>query len=289
MLLNKNLDVSIVSANYNNAPYLEVFLNSILESTYLPKEIIIVDDKSTDNSLDILSKYSMSYDIITVIKLENNQGFAKALNIGLEKATGKYVARIDPDDCMHPQRIEKQYFYLTNHPSITAIGSNAFYFKHSIKNQLFKSNFPVNTQIIHDRYLKGEHGLLHGTVMIKSDIIKLYQYRQKNVPAEDYDIFSRILRDGHIFFNFKECLTGVRIHSNSVSNSLPYSTIKKTYDLRKEIFNKSTPKIKIFIMYFHMKFYRKYLFEDNKVKAIYYLVISSIFRPDKVFRKFKIW
>ena len=71
-------------------------------------------------------------------------------------------------------------------------------------------------------------------------IFKKHLYNQANVPAEDYDIFSRMIKDGAKAKSISENLTFVRIHQNSVSTTLPFSTVKKTYLLRDEVFETNT-------------------------------------------------
>ncbi|MEO8932803.1 MAG: glycosyltransferase [Xanthomarina sp.] len=279
----ESYDVSIVCANYNNGKYLEEFVFSVINSSVMPKELIIVNDGSTDNSLEILSKFNLGY--IKVIELKDNVGFANALNVGVREATAKYILRIDPDDVLEKTRIEKQYTFLNKNEDIDLTGSNVVYFNEKIDNKVGSSNFPQSGKVIYNRYLKGEHGLLHGTIMGKSVLFKKYLYRQEHVPAEDYDIFSRMIYDGANAKSTSETLTFVRIHENSVSNSLPFSTIKKTYNLRDEIFNTKTNSFKIGINYLNLKYYRKYYFEKNWVKKFWFLGLSSMFRPDKVIRK----
>lgn len=276
-------DVSIVCANYNNGRYLEEFLNSVINSSALPKELIIVNDGSTDNSLDVLSRYNLEY--LTVIELNNNVGFANALNVGVKKATAKYILRVDPDDVLEPTRIEKQHIFLNTNGAIDLTGSNVLYFNEKIENTVGSSNFPENSELIRKRYTKGEHGLLHGTIMGKTDLFKKYGYCQKHVPAEDYDIFARMINDGATAQSISEALTFVRIHQNSVSNSLPFSTVKKTYDLRDKIFKTKTSVFIIIINYLNLKYYRKYYFEKNWLKKIWFLGLSCIFRPDKAIKK----
>ncbi|WP_027126237.1 glycosyltransferase family 2 protein [Gelidibacter mesophilus] len=279
----KVCDVSIVCANYNNGKYLEEFLNSVMESSMLVKEVILVNDGSTDDSLAILSKYNLEY--LKVIDLKKNIGFANALNVGVEEATAKYILRIDPDDILERTRIEKQYNFLNENRDIDLTGSNVIYFNENIENKVGSSNFPEKGELIYKRYQKGEHGLLHGTIMVRTTLFKKYKYSQKQVPAEDYDIFARMIKGGANAQSIKETLTFVRIHENSVSNALPYSTVKKTYDLRDEIFKTKTSNFKILINYLNLKYYRNYYFEKNWLKKIWFLGLSSMFRPDKAIKK----
>ena len=104
-------DVSILTANYNNGKYIEELIRSVLTSTMLPIQFIIVDDGSTDNSVEIIKSYSSQYDFIELIKLEKNQGFANALNAGLKQVRGCFVLRVDADDYVAPDRLEKQYLF----------------------------------------------------------------------------------------------------------------------------------------------------------------------------------
>ncbi|MHA7942477.1 glycosyltransferase family 2 protein [Formosa sp. 3Alg 14/1] len=279
----QSCNVSIVSANFNNGKYLDEFLASVINSSILPKELIIIDDGSTDKSLETLSKYNLDY--LKVIALKTNVGFANALNIGIENTTSKYILRVDPDDVLEETRIETQYKLLESNNDIDLTGSNVVYFNEEIDNVVGASNFPEKWDAIYKRYLKGEHGLLHGTVMGKTVLFKQHLYRQDNVPAEDYDIFSRMIKHGAKAQSVKDKLTFVRIHQNSVSNALPYSTIKKTYVLRDKIFQTKTSGIKIGVNFISLKFYRKYYFEKNIFKRMCFLGISSVFRPDKVFKK----
>lgn len=278
----KNIvDVSVVSANYNFSKYLPEYITGILNSTVQPREIIIVDDGSTDQSLKALSEYK-NIDYMNVIPLKKNTGLANALNTGIEKANAKYIMRLDTDDCIDKKRIEVQYNFLENNPDISIVGSNTSYFKKDVKISISKSNFPVEPDKIKNRYMEGEHGLAHTSVMGLRSLFLKYKYIQENVKAEDYDIFARMINDGIKFYNLKEPLTYYRIHSGNSANMDLYDTIKKTYNLRDHIFNKKTSGLKILLNYIHIYYYRKYLYHYKKPVSYLYLMISGLFRPDKI-------
>ena len=135
--MSKIVDISILCANYNNANYLDEFFNSIINSTYSVKEIIIVDDCSTDNSCEIIENYSKILDNIILIKLDKNVGFANALNEGIKYVTAKYILRIDPDDVLASDRIEKQYDFLFNSFFNNFINLVSFTFNHAFDFFLF--------------------------------------------------------------------------------------------------------------------------------------------------------
>lgn len=279
------LDISVVAANYNNALFLKDFFESWKNSTALPKELIFIDDGSKDNSLEIAYQYQKDIPTLIIIPLGKNQGFGNALNAGIDRATGKYILRIDPDDTIHPKRLEKQYNFLEKNNHIDIIGANAIAFNSETGRNINKTNFPLTYEKILSAYKNGEHGVLHGTVMGRTFLFKKHKYIQSNVPAEDYDIFARMINDGAIFANLSDVLLRYRIHLHSASNILPISTIQKTYILRDEIFLTKTSNLRINLYFLHIKFYRKFLFSKNSFQRLFFLLLAATLRPDKVLKK----
>ena len=84
-MIKKNIGVSVLCANYNNAPYLNDFFESLLSSTVLPDEIIFIDDCSTDDSVVIVKYFQSKFHNLKLFCLSKNVGFANALNFGLNK------------------------------------------------------------------------------------------------------------------------------------------------------------------------------------------------------------
>ena len=97
---------------YNCAHYLKDSISSILAQTYGSYEFLIIDDGSTDETSEILSEFSAIDSRIINLRNERNCGISHSLNMGLEIAKGRYVARMDADDVSFPERIEKQVRYL---------------------------------------------------------------------------------------------------------------------------------------------------------------------------------
>ena len=115
--------VSIIVTTYNSAAFIENCIDSLLNQSIKNIEIIVVDDASNDNTVDILKKYLT----IRVIKLSENNGTYHARNIGIEQSTGYFVTFQDSDDWSHPERLELQLKELLN--TSTAIASFSHFFR----------------------------------------------------------------------------------------------------------------------------------------------------------------
>ena len=105
-MTNKILSVSVIIPVYNSAAYLDECIQSLLQQTYSPEEIILVDDGSEDGSGDICDNYASQYNYIRVIHKENG-GVSSARNVGIAVSQGEYLVFIDSDDYIHPQMLEK--------------------------------------------------------------------------------------------------------------------------------------------------------------------------------------
>ena len=275
-------DVAVIAANFNNGKFLDAFIESVRSSDMLPAELIIVDDGSTDNSLEILSQWE-HLEYLTVICFNHNRGLTAALNAGLERAASTYIMRADPDDIFLPDRIRVQVDYLQEHPGIDILGSNVIYFSDTTGKDLNVSNFPADHASIVRRYRNGEHGIQHPTVCIRSLVFKQYRY-QKIFPGEDYEIFSRMVLDGHRFANIKKPLYKMRIHGKSSTSNLSYDAIKQTFFFRDQLFGKRTPRLRKWSYFLHIRFYRKYQLSHCSITGYWFLFLSLLFCPVKLFR-----
>lgn len=106
----ENKTLSVIIPNYNKSTYIQETIESILSQSFRPKEIIIVDDCSTDVSKEIIKQYELKYPyIIKAFYFETNQGVQKARTFGVLNATGKYITFIDSDDFYYnPYKLEKE-------------------------------------------------------------------------------------------------------------------------------------------------------------------------------------
>lgn len=112
--------ISVVLPIYNAEEFLKDAIDSILNQTLKDFELILINDGSTDSSLDIINSFD---DSRIVIVNQENKGLAKTLNIGLHLAKGKYIARMDADDVAFPTRFEEQIKFLDNNPNVKLLGT----------------------------------------------------------------------------------------------------------------------------------------------------------------------
>ena len=104
-----NEKISVIVPVYNAEAYLDKCIESLIRQSYDNLEIILIDDKSTDKSLKICYEWRERDERISVFEHSNNKGQASARNLGLEKASGKYITFVDSDDWIEEKLIEKLY------------------------------------------------------------------------------------------------------------------------------------------------------------------------------------
>ncbi len=279
------VNVSILATNYNNGKFLKAFFESIIESTVLPNEIIIVDDGSTDNSIKIINEFKKKINI-DLLKFDENKGRATALNYGKKACTSKYTLIIDPDDILLPNRIETQFLYMEENKDIDILGGNVIYFNSETGEKLNKSNFPTSHKDIYKTYYKGENGILQPTILAKTNVMQRLNYIQI-APGQDYVFFANLAKLNYKFSALKQPVNLMRIHTNSVVSNINFASIQKIFLQRDKIFNTKTNNLHIFIYYKYLYFYRKSMLTNNKVLKYFFLAISVILNPIKLLKRLK--
>jgi glycosyltransferase involved in cell wall biosynthesis len=207
---------------YNNQATLELAVKSVFAQTYFNWELILLDDGSTDNSLIIAKKFSDER--IRIISDKTNKGLIFRLNQIASLAKGKYLARMDADDAIHPERIEKQMQFLLKNPDIDLVDTGAYSIN---KNEVATGKRGLNDINNNPKYILTHAMLLHGSVVGKTSWFLNNPYDKKYVRAEDYELWCRTFRHSK-FGRIKEPLYIVREGKINVKNYLKSSqTIRK--------------------------------------------------------------
>ena len=202
--------VTVLLPTYNCELYVKDAVQSILKQTYSNFECIIIDDCSTDKTVEILKSFSDRR--IKLIEKPKNSGYTNSLNYGLTIAQGKYIARMDGDDISLPTRFEKQVALFEANPKLVVCGS---VFQIIDSDQvIFK---PETHEDIKLELLK-DSAIGHPTAMLRASVLKAHNisYDTSKEPAEDYDLWVRLLKYG-VFYNIQEILFLYRIHEGQVS------------------------------------------------------------------------
>lgn len=200
---------------YNAAPYLKECIDSILAQTYKDFELLIVDDGSTDSSAEI----AQSYEDERIRFIQNEHDYIGSLNIGLNEARGKYIARMDADDVMMPDRLQIQYAYMEAHPEIGILGTMAKLLnRDGILTSCCTSNSPT---ILTKQQLLYSNPILHPTTFIRKSIIEQHQlnYDKYSCYAEDYHLWCNAIMHGIKIGVIPFLGISYRIHQQQVTNT----------------------------------------------------------------------
>ena len=202
--------VSVVMSVYNGEKYLRESIESILNQTLSDFEFIIINDGSTDNSLDILKSYK---DDRIVIIDQKNTGLGKALNNGINESKGKYIARMDADDISMPERLKLQYEFLEKHPEFLPVGSNVEVIDED-SNYVYTSDQLLNWKEIKDKLPLDP--FYHSSAMfLRSAYNKANGYPDIR-KSQDTVFFNRMSHSGE-FYNLPQALIKYRLTPFAIS------------------------------------------------------------------------
>jgi glycosyltransferase involved in cell wall biosynthesis len=220
--------VSIVMTVYNAQEFLAEAIQSILDQTYTNYEFIIVDDCSTDKSLQIAQEFQHKDTRIQIHEHEQNMGISIARNTGLKLAHGKYIAWMDADDVSMPDRIEKELTFLENNPNVGVVSSYVNLIDRQ-GNLIGDVKMP-QTQILISWALCFYDPIINPAVMINRDLYtRVGDYRnlaenKGDYFPEDYDLWVRMINETR-FSNLGEPLVKLRKHEQNITKTKTQSTM----------------------------------------------------------------
>ncbi len=222
----RNPLVSIVIPAYNAAAYVREAVDSALAQTYAEKEVIVVDDGSTDGTAEVLASYRDAGAIVYV--RQENKGLSAARNTGIRAAKGEFIALLDADDIFLPDKIGRQVAYLLAHPECGVCYCDIYHFYEEEPEKMRKLDY---------RYYSGDEvfpNLLRmnfinplSVVLRKSEIDRVGVFNESYRRSEDWEYWMRLVRHGVRFEHLPEILAKYRMRKASMS-----------YDWRSEIHRK---------------------------------------------------
>ncbi len=179
--------VSVILPVYNAGQYLAGAIESILQQTFRDFELIIIDDGSTDGSDHVIAGFT---DPRILVITQANQGVRAALNAGLAKCQGEYVARMDHDDISDPRRLLAQVDFLDHHPDHVLVGTTYAYI--DLGGQV-TGVFPAlldAEDIARELFTKSPFG--HGSVMMRGQVLRDHHLVYRATFTDDYDLWFQL-------------------------------------------------------------------------------------------------
>lgn len=218
---------------YNGDRYIKQAVMSVLNQTFRDLELIVTDDGSKDDTLNILK--DIKDPRLKIVTDGTNHGIAYKLNQQIDMARGKYFFRMDADDMMFPYRLEKQVEVLNSKPEVDVVGGQAVIIgeedeilgKRGVEASDFKGD--------NDFFLSAR--FIHPTVAGRIEWFKKWRYRDEMSGNEDLDLWIRSHNDS-VFFDIEEPLLFYRD---------PYRFRLKTYMFRQRRYWKCTWKLREFM------------------------------------------
>ena len=209
--------VSVILNAMNGEKFIAETITSILHQTFKNFELIVIDDGSTDQTWDVIKSFDDPR--IRAFRQEN-QGIAATANRGIARASGPYLARIDQDDLMRPERLKQQLSYLETHPSVALCCSAAqLMFDRTLSTKAYRA--PEDGNALKLRLLF-ENPVVQCTVMMRTDVVRAlggYDEDKSLHPADDFELWTRIARR-HPIKALPEMLAIYRIHKKSASYAI---------------------------------------------------------------------
>jgi glycosyltransferase involved in cell wall biosynthesis len=205
-------NVTLLLPVKNGSKYLLSSLDNLVEIAEEQDEILIINDFSTDNSLDLIQKYQRQDQRIRVIN-NVNAGLVNALNIGIKESSNNWIARCDVDDSYHSKRIVIQKNAIN--PEIAGIFTDYEFFAEGDKSLGIMPS-AINSESVSVSLSKSQRTAHPSIMYSKEAVLNAGGYREEDFPAEDLSLWLRMSKEGKLI-SIPKVLLNYRLTPNSVS------------------------------------------------------------------------
>lgn len=225
--------VTVLMTAYNAEKFIKESIDSIIKQTYENLEIIVVDDGSTDNTLNIVKSLQKTDGRIKVFQMKENSGPSLASNFGIKKAKGKFIARMDADDISYPDRIEKQVKFLKENPEVILVGGQCILINEK-GSVIGKKSFPTRHQDIYNS-LFSVNAIQHPSCMVNMRLLpkNKFVYHNHSILAHDLELVFELSQYGKLA-NLDNTVLFYRQYPSSLSLKNPKKTFKATIEIREK-------------------------------------------------------
>lgn len=210
--------MSVIMACHNSSAYLDEAVDSILAQTLSDLELILIDDCSTDKSLEIAKSYQRQDNRVWVLSLPKTSGPAIARNAGIRVARGEWLGILDSDDVATPSRFEEQMKLADGDKGLVMIGSSSISIDE--KGHVIKDHqYPTSHRDLVKRLFSSRGFPPHSSMVYRRDVVQdLSGFNPRYVQSEDTDLWCRLSEIGTASSVDKK-LVKIRIHAHNISNS----------------------------------------------------------------------
>ncbi len=226
--------VSVILPMFNSSLYIQEAIESILQQTFTDFELIVVDDGSSDNSPSLVKAYNDS----RIRLLLNDHDFIGSLNLGILNSRGKYIVRMDADDIMFPDRLQKQVDFMEQYPEISVCGSFAEVFG--------DGSGTIRVATKHEEIVLSMilyNPMIHPSVIIRRSDLQNNGYKTGYPCAEDYKLWTDLASQDFRFANLPDVLLKYRRSPSQVTQTKGEEMFNSTFKIQMEYAEKVLEKI----------------------------------------------
>lgn len=248
--------VSIITPSYNSSKFISETISAVLNQTYTNWELIITDDCSTDNSIEIINKYVQQDSRIKLLKLDVNSGAGVCRNLSIEAAKGRYIAFCDSDDVWMPQKLEKQLAFMEKMDCALSYSSYM-----QMDEEGNESGIVVSNKKITFTSMKRDCGI--GCLTAIYDTHKVGKMYMSSIrKRQDWGLWLEILAKSKVAYGMKEPLAYYRLRKGSISNN-KLNLVKYNINVYRTILDFSLLKSYLYFIFMYMP---SYIWKKIKIK-----------------------
>lgn len=243
--------ISVIMPVYNAGRFVGEAIQSVLSQDFSDFELIIFNDASTDNSLDILKSFNDAR--IRIVENEINLGITKTLNAAIALCRGDFIARMDADDVMHPQRLNRQLEAMELDTGIAVLATRIRFINMDGE---YTGEWNTDAENIREgdirNVMANTNCIAHPTVMMRRDVLSHFGYREKQFGAEDWDLWLRLLNANFRIAKLNDEMLDYRVHTSSITSMRKKEEIleKRLLRIRNNFLLYELTRLKISSFYF---------------------------------------
>ena len=228
--MNENL-VSIVVPVYNVEKYIKETITAIEQQTYANWELLLINDCSSDRSVEIIKEYEKKDPKIKLINLEKNSGAAVARNKGIENANGKYIAFLDSDDLWEENKLDKQIEFMEK---------NKYDFTYTAYDFADEEGNKINKKVNVPEKLTYKQALKNTTIFTSTVVFNIESLGKELIympnvrRGQDTATWWKVLKTGVIAYGLNESLSLYRRSNNTLSSN-KIKALKRTWNLYRNV------------------------------------------------------